>query len=142
MESHRADGLAEVVDHVLDARPVLSKRDICPHRSRRAPVTVREESRPPVVEESSHFGILHGLLEHEPVARRVLLGCDGRCHVDEPVVAVLAGECQHHPVPLALQMSSINCNNLTEGRRCRNRERIHYVILEKTLQYGSVRMDT
>ena len=95
-------------------------------------MTVREESRPPVVEERGQFGVSFCLLKQKAVARRVLLGCDDGYHVDEPAVAVLAGERQHYPVPLPLQMSGINCNHLTERYGRQNREQTYSLNLKKT----------
>ena len=106
-----------VTDDVLGARTVLSKRGLGLHCGRRAPETVREGSRPPVVEESGYSGFLFACWKNIAVGRRVLLACHGRCHVDEPVLAVFTGERQHHPVPLPLQMSCINCNHLIEWYR-------------------------
>lgn len=77
-------------------------------------MTVKEECRISAVEESGLFGVSLGLLKTNAVARRLFLGCLSRCHVDEHVVAVFAGEHQHHPVALPVTTSGINRNHLTE----------------------------
>ena len=75
-------------------------------------MTVREEGCLGVVEENAHLGVPLRLAQQKLVTGGVLLAGDDRCHMDQLVVAVLAGQREHHPLPLPLEVTTVNRNNL------------------------------